>query len=144
MLHRLRHGARGQAGVQQDELVEQPLQLADVAAQHPEVTARLSEAYENWWSDISERFDEHTPFVVDPAHQRTVLLTGQSWYGGGVPYNQRHVRSAMKSVSYWMIDVAKPGSYDIELRRWPRELDYAIDAKVEHPIPDPAMDVQRN
>ncbi|MCP5113672.1 MAG: hypothetical protein GY953_22795, partial [bacterium] len=66
------------------------------------------------------------------------LLTGQSWHGDAIPYNQNHVRNAFRSRGYWMINVEQPGNYTIELRRWPSELNRAIDKITEQVLEDPA------
>jgi len=122
-----------------------PGQGRDIARQHPGVVSRLQRAYESWWTDISEHFDEYCPFVIDPAQQYTVLLTGQSWHGDTIPYNQHHIRSALKSNGYWVLDVAKSGDYRIELRRWPRELNKTIGDTHDHTEHDPARyDVKNN
>ncbi|MCK5173811.1 MAG: hypothetical protein KAR47_10500, partial [Planctomycetes bacterium] len=115
-----------------------PGQTADVAAKHPGVAKKLAGAYETWWSDITARSNEFTPFVIDPEKQETVILTCQSWHGDAIPYNQQHVRSALKSNGYWMIDVERPGRYKIELRRWPEELNLAIGDTYEHKQHDSA------
>jgi len=114
-----------------------PGQRRDVSHQHPQVVKRLTQAYDAWWTDISERFGEYCPFVVDPQQQESTLLTCQSWHGDAIPYNQHHVRHALPGNGYWMIDVARSGTYRIELRRWPQELDLAMNALVPPETPDP-------
>ena len=107
-----------------------PGQDHDVAAQHPTVVQQLTQVYEAWWEDVSERFDEYCPVVIDPQKQETTVLTGQGWHGDVIPYNQQHVRAGLQGNGYWMIDVTQKGTYEIELRRWPVELDEPIDALV--------------
>ena len=116
---------------------DNPGQTRNVAAQHSDVVEALSRKYEVWWEDVTRRSKEYTPFVVNPARQKTVVLTCQSWHGDTIPYNQQHVRSALKSNGYWMIDVEQPGKYRVELRRWPRESDLAMRDKFEHRMHDP-------
>ena len=120
------------------DLKKDPSQVNDVSAKHPDVLKKLTDAYETWWSDVTARSNEFTPFVIDPEKQETVILTGQSWHGDAIPYNQQHVRSALKSNGYWMIDVERGGKYTIELRRWPRELNLAISDTYEHRLHDPS------
>ncbi|MCK4958506.1 MAG: arylsulfatase, partial [Planctomycetes bacterium] len=113
-----------------------PGQTRDVAGENPDVVNRLSKAYEKWWADVTERSEEYTPFVVNPAKQQTVTLTCQSWHGDAIPYNQHHVRSALKSNGYWVIDVEEPGDYKVELRRWPRELDLPVRSICDNNLPN--------
>ena len=110
-----------------------PGQRADVADDHPEIVSELTRAYEDWWDSVSEGSDAHVPVVIDPARQSEVLLTAQGWHGDTVPYNQQHVRAGAGGTGYWMIDVAQPGRYRIELRRWPRDLDLPLAASVPPP-----------
>ena len=114
-----------------------PGQRTNVANQHTQVVTKLTQAYEDWWTDISERFEEYCPFVVDPEQQETTLLTCQSWHGDAIPYNQHHVRHGMQGNGYWVIDVAQSDEFLIELRRWPRELDVPMNALVPPETPDP-------
>jgi len=57
--------------------------------------------------------------------------------GDAIPYSQQHVRNAMSGNGFWMIDVARSGTYEIELRRWPRELDLPMGDLVPAMTPDP-------
>ena len=122
-----------------DELFDykvDPGQLHNIAPERPDVFVDLTESYERWWSHISGRFDEHTPFVIDPAKQWTTTLTAQNWYGEVVPYNQQHIRAAMHANGSWVIVVDEAVEYEVELRRWPRELNLAIRETWEHGLTD--------
>jgi hypothetical protein len=113
-------------------------QRSDIASQHPEVVQRLKTAYDTWWNDVEVADEKYDPFIIDPAKQRSVTISAQNLLGGHVAYNQQHVRSGMLlEDSFAVIDVAKAGKYKITLRRWPRELDKAIDASVPKPVLDP-------
>ena len=64
------------------DLVADPFERADLAAERPEVVARLSDAYEAWFEDVSTtRPDNWAPprIVVGTAHERTTVLTKQDW-----------------------------------------------------------------
>jgi arylsulfatase A-like enzyme len=108
-----------------------PGQLEDVATDHPKVVEQLQEAYEDWWSDISQGSDAYVPFVIDTSKQQEYTFSSQNWHGDAVPYNQQHVRSGMKANGFWVIDVVEAGSYEIEIRRWPKEADAAFNEKVQ-------------
>jgi len=120
-----------------------PGQSHDVASQHPEVVGQLSQAYEAWWKDVSQRFDEYCPIVIDPEKQATTVLTCQGWHGDVIPYNQQHLRAGLQGNGYWVIDVARKETCDIVLRRWPEELDEPLDALVPQGELDPdRLDVE--
>lgn len=98
-----------------------PSQLTDISKLHPEVTAQLQAEYEAWWKHVSYRSDEYCPFVINPAKQKTVLISSQNYLGDEVAYSQRSVRRGDGGEGWTMIDVEVPGRYRIGLRRWPRE-----------------------
>ncbi len=114
-----------------------PGQQHDVAAEHPDVVARLMQAYEAWWDDISTRFDDYARVVVGSDAQPKTVLTCQQWHGERIPYSQQMVRQAMDAEGFWDLEVARPGRYRIALRRWPEELDVAIRDIVPPPELDP-------
>ncbi|QBG46668.1 N-acetylgalactosamine-4-sulfatase [Verrucomicrobia bacterium S94] len=113
-------------------LKNDPSQRKNVAAQHPEKTEQLKGAYENWWEAVSADEDVFCPFVINPEKQRVVMISAQNYLGGNVAYSQRSVRKGEGAETGWtMIDVEKPGTYEIALRRWPRESGLAICALPE-------------
>lgn len=103
------------------DVAKDPGQRMNVAANHPEVAARLKEGYENWWRSCIAEEEERAATVVNPKHQFEVVLTSQMMEGDWVPYNQHHVRTGLRVNGVWSIDVEIPGDYIFELRRWPRE-----------------------
>ena len=106
-------------------------QRMDVASEYPKVVEKLSRSYEDWWEDISEGSTTYAPFILDMSKQGVYTLSSQNWHGDYIPYNQHHVRTGMKANGYWVVDVIQPGSYEIELRRWPVEANAPMDAAVE-------------
>jgi len=102
-----------------------------VASKHPGVVTELSAAYESWWSDISEKFDEYCPTIIGFEMQPRTVLTCQDWHGEVIPYNQQHVRAGVQANGFWDLEVARGGVYRISLRRWPEEVDAEIGAIVE-------------
>jgi arylsulfatase A-like enzyme len=105
-----------------------PEQRHDVAAEHPEVVSHMREGYEAWWTRVSEQFDATIPIPVGLEAGETVLLTTHDWRNDPVEcaWNQALVREGHRCNGYWEIEVAQPGVYCFELRRWPRIEDRAI------------------
>ncbi|MFC2099037.1 hypothetical protein ACFLSP_04750 [Bacteroidota bacterium] len=119
-------------------LSEDPGQRNNLAAENPEIMEKLGNAYEDWWKDITIRVDEYSRTIVGSDRQTEILLTCQAWHGEYVPYNQQHVRNAMEANGFWDLSIAKAGRYRIELRRWPKEADAALDELIEVYRADPA------
>ncbi len=120
------HGSWRLVGSELYDLKTDPAQRVDLATKHPQRAARLRADYEAWWRQVSERADEHCPFVIDPLQQRTVMISSQNYLGGDVVYSQRVMRMAKGGEGWTVIDVAASGRYRIALRRWPRESGLAL------------------
>ncbi len=112
------------------EIKEDPGQQSDIAGDHPQVVNTLRKAYERWWDDVSERFDEYCPVVLGAEQENPTRLMSHDWHAPRVPWNQGAVRSGMQANGFWAVDVDRAGTYEIELRRWPKEVDAPINAAI--------------
>jgi hypothetical protein len=94
-----------------------------VADEFPEVVKRLRADYETWWTKVSARGGEYCPIIIGKDTVTTERLTGHDWHTekGMPPWNQGHIKSGRPSLGFWVVDVAKAGTYELTLRRWPRE-----------------------
>jgi arylsulfatase A-like enzyme len=106
-------------------------QKNDVAAAHPEVVKRLRAAYEKWWADTSKRFGEYVPIVIGSPKENPTCLTGHDWHGSGANHvwNHRQINGGPLANGLWAVDVARAGTYELALRRWPKEADKPIREK---------------
>ncbi|WP_273446759.1 arylsulfatase [Neolewinella agarilytica] len=118
------------------DIVTDPGQSQDVAKAHPETVDSLRQFYDQWWASISTNFDRDNASIVGSEEQKDVVLSAQFWHGDYVPYSQEHVRSAMVANGFWDIDVVKSGTYQISLRRWPRESGVALRGEIPPPNRD--------
>jgi hypothetical protein len=107
-----------------------PGQRKDIADKHPDVVAKLRKQYDNWWADISKRFLEYCRIIVGSDHENPSVLTSHDWHTHG-PWNHDQIRQAQERNSFWAVEVARDGEYEIELRRWPKEADAAITTGIE-------------
>jgi len=105
-----------------------PGQKKNVAADHPNVLAKLRTAYEAWWKSSSTRFGEYCHTILGSDSQNPVTITCHDWHGRSVPWNQRAIRAGAKANGFWAVEIEKAGRYEISLRRWPEELDEPITA----------------
>ena len=99
-----------------------PGQKKNVAADHPEVTARMRAHYEEWWADVSRRFDDISHIVLGNEAENPAHLNAFDWHAR-TPWNQGHVRGGARINSFWAVEIERDGTYEFALRRWPRELD---------------------
>ena len=105
-----------------------PGQKRDVATDHPEVVARLRGEYDRWWDKVSEQFDSTIPITIGSDDATSIVLTSHDWRNEEAlcAWNQSEVHAGLECNGYWEIDVAVPGRYQFELRRWPKEENRAL------------------
>jgi len=113
-------------GTELYDIKADPAQKSDIADGHPQVVAKLREAYEDWWADVSKRFDEYCEIIIGSDMQNPTRLMSHDWHTPEVPWSQSSVRSGMQANGFWAVEIERDGSYAFELRRWPKELDAPI------------------
>ena len=105
-----------------------PGQRHDLSDEQPGAADELLAAYDAWWDDVSQRFDEHCETVVGAEEENPTVLTAHSWHGKEGIYNQWHVRPGTVDNGWWAVEIAQDGEYEFESRRWPVEVDKPIRA----------------
>ncbi len=123
-------------GVELYDILADPGQQHDVAAEHPDVVAHLCEGYERWWAKVSQQFDGTIPIPIGQDVDDPMLLTTHDWRNDPVAcaWNQSQIRAGLECNGYWEMDVMRAGRYRFELRRWPRQEDRAIAAGIPGPL----------
>ncbi len=115
-----------------------PGQKDNVINQYPEIRVKLSLGYEKWWDDIFSAFTNYTKAPI--GGEEETILYAHDWIDAEMngspnildngshqtPWNQTQIRKGLAINGTWTIDVTESGKYDIEMRRWPEELDLPI------------------
>lgn len=123
------------------QMTRDPSQQSNVAADHPHVVTRLRQSYDQWWEELEPSFAEETAIYLGHPDETPARLTSHDWITqGSTPWNQAQVRRAINApeqTGYWNVNVFEAGTYEIVLRRWPRESNLAIDepAQPEDDVP---------
>lgn len=126
------------------DMSEDPSQLKDVAKQYPEVVQRLRKEYDAWWESVSVLFDKETRIALGNKKAPSVHLTAHDWINDSMPpWHQSSIRKAQKGTGFWALNVEKAGKYRVALRRWPEQLNRAIDADVAPGKPVPGLEAYR-
>jgi len=111
-----------------------PGQKNDIADGNPTNVEELRTAYENWWADVSERFGEYCEIIIGSTKENPTRLTCHDWHNVGdirqAQSDQDAVREGVQVSGFWAVDIERDGTYQFELRRWPKELDEPINAAV--------------
>jgi hypothetical protein len=108
------------------DLATDPGQKHNVAAQHPGRLAALRAAYEGWWAEIEPGLADAPHFVAGTSRENPLWLNAWDLHGQSV-YMQHQVELGERADGWWAVEFAVAGDYEILLRRWPREVDRAID-----------------
>jgi arylsulfatase A-like enzyme len=104
-----------------------PGQLQDVAGRHAAVVAELRKAYEQWYADVSKRFDEYCEIIVGSDKENPSLLCCHDWHGERALSGQDMVRQGVKANGFWAIEVARAGKYEVILRQQPAEAKFPLE-----------------
>jgi arylsulfatase A-like enzyme len=114
------------------DLSNDPGQREDLADKCPERVSALREGYEQWWQLVSAQFDRDIPFHIGEDDNEVMLTTHDVRNESAqCAWNHRQVRAGAKVAGYWEIDIRRQGTYQFELRRWPREAGHALGAGIE-------------
>ncbi|MCA9173752.1 MAG: arylsulfatase [Planctomycetales bacterium] len=101
-------------------LKDDPLQAHDVAAHHPEVVRELREHLNAWWDGVKDQVLEAQRVVIGHPAENPMMLSACEWLDVFVD-QQVQIRRGVRTNGVWHLSVAEAGTYDFELRRWPRE-----------------------
>jgi arylsulfatase A-like enzyme len=114
------------------DLQADPGQKKNIAPEKPEVVAELSQAYENWFRDVSQAGFRRFPLPVGYRQENPVLLLApQASFTGQIRFNGKNGwandwltnwTNESDEIS-WQLEIVKAGKYEIELRYLAPELD---------------------
>ena len=102
-----------------------PMQQANVIDQHPEVARAMQDHLDAWWSEVEPIVNEPQRIIIGSDAENPSMLSACEWADVFVD-QQQQVRTGVRRNSYWHLDVARAGEYELELRRWPRESGLAL------------------
>lgn len=97
-----------------------PHQDNDVAAQNPEVVAKMRSHLDSWWNGVKDDVNVPQRVIIGSDQENPMLLTACEWLDVFVD-QQIQVRAGVEKNGIWHLVVDQPGTYNFELRRWPRE-----------------------
>jgi arylsulfatase/arylsulfatase A len=108
-----RESFSGQPKFELYDLLSDPLEQNNVAAENPDIVAAMRQQYDRWFDDVSStRPDNYAPprIHVGTPHENPTGLTRQDWrHTHGRPWHR-------DSRGYWLLFAAAEGSYDVHCR----------------------------
>ncbi|MEC7565531.1 MAG: arylsulfatase [Planctomycetota bacterium] len=111
------------------DIEKDPGQKQNIADEHPEVVTRLAANYDAWWTSLSPVFDQFVRIGIGSRAEPESLLHAHDWHTEGnlTPWHQNHIRQGAMGTGYWALEILQEGTYEIELRRWPRQVNKPLD-----------------
>jgi len=109
------------------DLESDPLQQTNVIDEHPEVAARMRAHLDAWWKEVAPIANDPQRVIIGHEAENPMMLTACEWLDVFID-QQRQVRRADLKNGWWELEVAEAGTYEFELRRWPREADLPLTA----------------
>ena len=106
-------------------LESDPMQQKNVINQHPEVVTKMRQHLYAWWDGVKHLANEEQRIIVGTKYENPTKLSATEWLDVFIDQQGQILRGVQKS-GYWLIDVARAGEYEIELRRWPKESEGTI------------------
>jgi hypothetical protein len=117
------------------DIIRDPGQQNNIAGQHADVVEELSRKYDAWWASITPQNANMVRIVLGDDRGNPACLTCMDWHSPDANnvWHQRQILTGPVANGFWAVDVSRPGRYRFELRRWPREIDTAINATYHNP-----------
>jgi arylsulfatase A-like enzyme len=102
--------------------VSDPMQTTDVVDQHPEVVIKMRNYLDNWWDNVKDIANDPQRIIIGSDEENPIMLTACDWLDVFVD-QQWQVKRGTEKNGYWLLEVDQAGTYEFEMRRWPKELD---------------------
>lgn len=106
-------------------LATDPLQKKNIIGQYPDVVTKMRQNLYSWWDGVKHLANEEQRIIIGSEHENPTKLSATEWLDVFVD-QQGQIRRGVLKNGYWLIDVARAGEYEIELRRWPKEADGTV------------------
>ena len=116
-----------------------PGQQTNVFAENPIVVEQLNAYYDALWDEIEPTLADVAEIPLGHAQARSVALNYHDCIGRHMFWFQNGIRNLQGKIdpsgskrrrAFWPVNVVADGKYAVELRRWPKELDAAIQANI--------------
>jgi len=116
-----------------DEWEQDPGQIRDLASANPQVVEALRKDYDEWWAEVSKRFDEYSRIVLGSDKANPVDLNCHDWHAAEeqVPWSQSGQRSVAADPlvnGWWAVEVEQGGRYKVTLRTRPEGVSHPLAA----------------
>ena len=85
----------------------------------------MTEKRAEWWSGVKKVVNKPGRIIIGSKEENPTMLSSCDWLDVFVD-QQIQVKRGERKNSFWLLDVAEKGTYEFELRRWPKEYDMPL------------------
>jgi arylsulfatase A-like enzyme len=106
------------------DVIDDELQQNDVIGNsaNADIIADLKNEYELWWQLVDERSSEYTRIILGSSKEPESELYAMDFHGT-IIWEQAMVKKGVSGSGFIAVDFDKKGTYNFDLRRWPKELE---------------------
>jgi arylsulfatase len=118
---------RLQRGTELYDIEADRAQQRNVAADHPDVVARMRGYYDAWWAKLEPQQSQPVPVIIGAPPNNPSMLTSVDWWEvdcDNIDFVSRGEGGPRGGP--WHVDVLNAGDYRFELRRWPFHTNKAL------------------
>ena len=98
------------------DLRSDPGQKRNIAAQHPDVVAKMRAHYEQWWKKTEPLARAFLPIHLGSEREPVTVLTAHNWVAPNTA-DQRMIRKGDNRSGPWHVLVERAGLYEISFAR---------------------------
>ena len=106
------------------DVIDDELQQNDVigSSSNADIIADLKNEYELWWQLVDERSSEYTRIILGSSKEPESELYAMDFHGT-IIWEQAMVKKGVSGSGFIAVEFDKQGTYNFDLRRWPKELE---------------------
>lgn len=106
------------------DVITDELQQNDVISNsaNADIIADLKKEYELWWQLVDERSNEYTRIILGSSMEPESELYAMDFHGT-IIWEQAMVKKGVSGSGFIAVEFDKQGTYNFDLRRWPKELE---------------------
>jgi arylsulfatase A-like enzyme len=117
------------------DIKSDPGQKQNIADSRPKVVADLRQRYERHWNEIDLAANPYPRPIIGSRYEEETSLVPDGWIiddeKGRQTWNQSHILSGADNSGFWPVEMAADGTYQFDVRRWPKELNLPVTAALE-------------
>ena len=105
-----------------------PSQIKNVLGENTELAMKMQQFYNSWWEDASKEF-KYTHIDIEPDIEN--ILTAHDIHTDKTAWHQKDIRSGNTfEAGNFSVNFKQSGSYEIILRRWPKESQLSLNSEI--------------